>query len=141
MKYQTLIVEKKEHELLKHLMMSQSSFDRSQRGSFEKLSRELASAKIVAEDEMPEDVVRFNSMVTIKTPWNVQRPYQIVTPERSNLKENRISVVAPMSLALFGCAKGDEIEWQFPTGRNTIKILDVVQAKPEPTPDLKTKEA
>lgn len=95
--------------------------------SIEKLSKELATAKILANKNMPEDVVRFNSMVSIQTAFNVAKTYQLVTPEKSDLKLNKISVLAPMGLALFGYAKEDEIFWQFPAGVSAIKITKVEQ--------------
>ena len=128
MKYGKLILEKKEYELLKRIIsMAHYHRDKSYRTSIEKLNKELQAAKIVSDNKMPTNIIRFNSIVTIETPWNVKRSYQIVTPERSDLKENKISVLAPMGLALLGYAKGDKIEWQFPMGANTIEILDVVQ--------------
>ena len=38
-------------------------------------------------------------------------------------------MLAPMSLALFGYAEGDDIEWQFPTGISSIKIVEVEKGK------------
>lgn len=104
--------------------------DPSYKASIEKLHKELQEANIVGLNKMPQDVIRFNSIATIETPWNIQRSYQIVTPEKSNVKENKISILAPMGLALFGYAQGDEIIWQFPMGPNTIKILKVEQTVP-----------
>ena len=101
--------------------------DPTYRASIEKLSNELAKAKILANKNMPADVVRFNSTVTIQTAFNVEKTYQLVTPEKSDIKQNKISVLAPMGLALFGYAKEDEILWQFPTGESTIKITEVEQ--------------
>lgn len=128
MKYNKLIIEKKEYELIKRIIsMAQYYKDKSYRMSIEKFSRQLKVARFVSNKSMPTDIIRFNSVVTIETPWNVKRDYQVVTPEKSDLKQNKISVLAPMGLALFGYAQGDEIEWQFPMGANTIKILGVVQ--------------
>lgn len=128
MKYGEIIVEKKEHELLRRIItMAHYYKDETYKLSIEKLRNELGRARIVSNKKMPEDVVRFNSMVTIQTPFNVQKSYQVVTPEKSNIQENRISVLAPMGLALFGYAKGDEILWQFPSGESAIKILEVEQ--------------
>ena len=111
--------------------MAQYYKDDSYRASIEKLKNELDLAKIVSEKNMPEDVVRFNSKVEIATPFGVNRTYQIVTPDRSNIKENKISILAPMGLALFGYAQGDEVEWEFPTGKNLINIIEVEQMKRE----------
>ena len=132
MKYDVIIIEEVEYELLKRIVsMAQYYKDNSYRASIEKLKNELDFAKIVSEKNMPEDVVRFNSKVEIATPFGVNRTYQIVTPDRSNIKENKISILAPMGLALFGYAQGDEVEWEFPTGKNLINIIEVEQMKRE----------
>jgi regulator of nucleoside diphosphate kinase len=72
-------------------------------------------------------VVRMNSTVTIQDPYRNFNSYQIVRPENRNIAENRISIVAPMALAVFGYAEGDEVLWQFPSGLQTIKIVKVEQ--------------
>ncbi|MCC8360424.1 GreA/GreB family elongation factor [Salinimicrobium sediminilitoris] len=128
MKYKELIIEKKEFELLKQIIsMSQHYKDKSYRLSIQKLLKEMNLAKVVSSAKMPLDVIRLNSEVTISTPDNVQSTYHLVMPELRDMKRNKISILAPMGLALFGYAKGDEIEWEFPKGSNKIKILDVIQ--------------
>ncbi len=128
MKYGEIIIEKKEFELLKQLIsMSQHYRDKSYRASMEKLLAEMSRARVVSHSKMPVDVIRLNSEVAISVPGNMQRRYTVVTPEMSDLKQNKISILAPMGLALFGYAKGDQIEWEFPAGINKIEILDVVQ--------------
>ncbi|MBZ9630818.1 GreA/GreB family elongation factor [Salegentibacter sp. LM13S] len=132
MKYDVIIIEKVEYELLKRIVsMAQYYKDSTYRASIEKLKNELDFAKIVSEKNMPEDVVRFNSKVEIATPFGVNRTYQIVTPDHSNIKENKISILAPMGLALFGYAQGDKVEWEFPTGKNSINIIKVEQKERE----------
>lgn len=128
MKYGKIIIEKKEYELLKQIISLAHYYkDKSYRGSIEKLNEELQYAEIVPLQKMPKDIIRFNSTATIEIPGNIQKSYQVVTPDNSDLALNKISVLAPMGLALFGYAKGDEINWSFPSGPNTIKILDVAQ--------------
>ncbi|MBI6117875.1 GreA/GreB family elongation factor [Salegentibacter maritimus] len=132
MKYDVIIIEKVEYELLKRIVsMAHYYKDSTYRASIEKLKNELELAKIVSEKNMPKDVVRFNSKVEIATPFSVNKTYQIVTPDQSNIKENKISILAPMGLALFGYAEGDEVEWEFPTGKNSIKIIGVEQIPKE----------
>lgn len=130
MKYGKLILEKKEHDLLKRILsMSKYHKDSTYKASISKLSEELKTAKIVSEKEMPEDVVRFNSTVSIQTPFSPEKSYQLVLPEQSNVQQNKISILAPMGSALIGYSKDDEISWQFPSGLNTIKIINVEQEK------------
>ena len=128
MKYETLIIENKEYDQLKQIISSaQNKIDQTYKASIEKLLNELKHAQFLNIKKMPIDVVRFNSVVTIRDPYRNIRSYEIVKPERSNIAENKISVLAPMGLALFGYAKDDEILWQFPSGLQAIKILKVEQ--------------
>lgn len=128
MKYDKLIIEKKEYELLKRILsMSKYHKDPSYKASISKLKEELESAKILNEKDLPNDVVRFDSLVTIQTPFGPEKSYQLVTPDKSNVAENKISILAPMGSALIGYAAGDEVMWQFPSGSNSIKIVHVKQ--------------
>lgn len=128
MKYGQLIVNKKEYSLLmRSIANSQDQEDQIYRDSIKKLRIELLTAKMLDYDVIPQDVIRYNSIVCIKTPYNVERSYQIVTPENSDIRLNKISILSPMALALFGYATGDKIVWQFPSGMNTIKIIGVKQ--------------
>jgi len=128
MKYEEIIIEKREYELLKQIISNaEYNRDKTYKASIEKLATELKSATIVNDKFMPAEIVRFNSIVTIQTPFSDKKSYQIVIPEKSDIAQNKLSILAPMGLALFGYAISDEIMWQFPTGMHAIKILDVEQ--------------
>lgn len=130
MKYEEIIIEKREYELLKQIISNADhNIDKTYKASIEKLANELKSATIIANENMPMEIVRFNSIVTIQMPFGEPKKYQIVTPEKSDISKNKLSVLAPMGLALFGYAISDEIMWQFPSGINAITILDVEQPK------------
>jgi len=129
MKYNQIIIEEKEHELLKNMITAAQNYsDRTYNLSLRRLKKELESAKIVSIDEIPEDVIRMNSTVTVQMPENVIRNFTIVMPEKSNLEKNKLSVLSPMGLALLGYAATDEILWQFPAGETKITILKVTQS-------------
>lgn len=128
MKYRTLVIERKEYATVKRLLISNNYTDIAYKTSVAKLAEELKEASIIPEEEMPHDIVRINSAVTIKTPFGGEKTYSIVVPDKSNIAENRLSILAPMGLALFGYAQGDEIRWEFPSGTNIIKIVRVEQS-------------
>lgn len=131
MKYGELLIETKEYDMLMQIItMAHHKKDPTYKASMDKLRQELKSARIVPIEKMPDDVVRFNTFVTIQDPFDNIPVYQIVTPEKSNLTEHKVSVLAPMGLALFGYAQDDEIMWQFPTGMQAIRILKVEQYPP-----------
>ena len=129
MKYDKIIIDKKELEVLKQLFSnSNNKKDKTYHLSLEKLLEELKKAKVVDTSKMPQDVIRFNSLVTIQIANGVEKTFQIVMPEKSDLSINKISILAPMGLALIGYAENDNVDWQFPTGINTITIVKVEQS-------------
>ena len=132
MKYGELIVEKKEYDFLKQIMSLAKYYkDTTYKASIYKLNEELKNARIISKNKMPDDVIRLNSYVTIETPYAVEKTYQVVTPDKGDIRKNRVSVLAPMGLALFGYAQGDNITWTFPLGESSINIKKVTQIESE----------
>lgn len=132
MKYGELIIEKKEYDFLKQIISLAKYYkDNTYKASIFKLNEELKDARIISNSKMPKDVIRLNSLVTIETPFAVERTYQIVTPEKGDIRKDKISVLAPMGLALFGYAQGDNITWTFPLGESHIYIKKVKQIEPD----------
>lgn len=128
MKYKKLFVEKRDHDLLmRNLSMLKNNHDGSLKKSLDKLNEELKTASIVDIEKMPVDVIRLNSTVHFTTSFKADKTFQLVAPEKSNLAQNKISILTPMGLALFGYAEGDTIDWEFPIGAGTITILKVEQ--------------
>ena len=128
MKYGSLILEKKEYVYIKRILnISGYAEDHETQRCLAKLSEELKTAHIVDEDEMPYDVVRFNSKVTVVFNNGIQETVQVVIPMDRDIKTNKISVLTPMGSALFGYSEGDTVLWDFPSGKQQIKITDVQQ--------------
>jgi len=99
----------------------------------EKLIAELNRALLCAPQEIPADVVTMNSVVRIYIPsMNKRREIQLVYPESANLKENKISIFAPIATALLGYRKGDEVVWNVPSGNIKI-IVEEILFQPEAT--------
>ncbi|APX99956.1 regulator of nucleoside diphosphate kinase [Lacinutrix venerupis] len=126
MKYKTLILEKKEYVYLKRILnISGYANDDVVRKSLLKLTEELKTANILDEEKMPKDVVRFNSVVTLKSNKGWERVLEVVIPQDKDLSLNKISILTPMGAALFGYSKGDIVDWDFPGGKQKLKIVDV----------------
>lgn len=131
MKYDNLIIEKKEYVFLKRLLnLSGYYSDPTLRASLNKLSEELHNAKIVDEEVLPEDVVRFNSWVEVVSSGNGwKRKFQLVSPSNGDAKSDKISILTPMGAAVMGYARGDSVSWIFPGGQKTVLIVEVEQLK------------
>lgn len=128
MKYGSLILEKKEYVYLKRILnISGYAEDHETQRCLAKLSEELKTAHIVDNDEMPYDIIRFNSIVTLVLESGIKKTLQVVMPVDRDVKQDKISVLTPMGSALIGYSKEDTILWDFPSGRQEIKIVDVAQ--------------
>lgn len=133
MKYGGLIIETKEYgKMIQLAGETQQKKDDAYQLSIAKLLGELKEAKKLPVAKMPDDVVRFNSVVEIALPDGKLRTIQVVSSDKSDFALNRISILAPMGMALFGYAAGDEVQWHFPSGIKAIKILKVKQSIHEP---------
>jgi regulator of nucleoside diphosphate kinase len=99
------------------------SFDRK---NAEALKIELKKAKLVSPDKFPADAVRLNSKVKVKEDQNDQiLEFILVTPDKADIKERKISVMAPIGTALIGFREGQKVNWQVPSGKKTFTIMEV----------------
>ncbi|MFH6997257.1 GreA/GreB family elongation factor [Flavobacterium sp. FlaQc-57] len=90
------------------------------------LSQELDRAVISKESELDNSIIRINSYVTIEdVKANKQMKIQIVLPSSSDVKEGKISILAPLSVAIIGFKENDEVDWELPAGIKTLKIIAV----------------
>jgi regulator of nucleoside diphosphate kinase len=92
-----------------------------------KFAEELKTAHILDEEEMPEDIVRLNTIVTVTSGNDWEKTIQIVQPSEKDVKNNKISILTPMGAALFGYSVDDIVQWDFPTGMKELKIIEVAQ--------------
>lgn len=121
---QTLVLRQDDHEVLTSYM---STHELSGDHSIEALQTELKKAKLVSKDEFPEDAVRLNSKVKIKDAKNgKEMEVMVVMPNDADIKQRKISVTAPVGIALIGFRKGQKVGWQVPAGMKTFTITDVV---------------
>ncbi|MBM1107643.1 GreA/GreB family elongation factor [Aurantibacter crassamenti] len=128
MKYENLVIEKKEYVLLKRMMNLSGYYkDNTLRKSVEKLVGEMEFAKIYDEIEMPNDVIRFNTNITIVSDNGWQKEFKLVMPTDSDIKNNKISILTPMGAAVIGYSEGDTVTWEFPSGEQKLTIKKVSQ--------------
>ena len=91
------------------------------------LTQELDRAIINKDGVVDQSIVRMNSQVTIEDVKSKQQmKVQIVMPSQANLKEGKVSILAPLCVAIIGFKENEEVEWQLPSGIKTLKIITVV---------------
>ena len=121
-----LLLTKNDYEVIMTYLKNGIAIANFNRHDVEELASELRKAKLVGNDELPEDVVRLNSLVTIRDE-KIKKVMQVtlVTPDKADIKERKISVLSPVGTALIGYRKGSRVSWQVPAGEKTFTILEV----------------
>ncbi|HEX9934606.1 MAG TPA: nucleoside diphosphate kinase regulator [bacterium] len=99
------------------------------------LKNEIGKAKIVDPKKIPSDVITMNSRFRLKDlDSGEENTYTLVFPEAEDIYQNKISIYAPMGIALIGYRVGDVIEWPVPCGKLRIKVLEILY-QPEASGD------
>ena len=115
---------KTDYQFLRELILKSKNSTNSK--EIGQLSHELDRAIISKESIMDPSIIRINSIVTIEdVKANKQMKIQIVLPSSSDVKEGKISILAPLSVAIIGFKENDEVDWELPAGIKTLKIIAV----------------
>lgn len=122
-----LVLSKKDYDLLTRYVFSRMDPSSGESRNAEQLYNELLEATVYEEEaKLPDDVIRLHSFVRVEEqPSHRQMSFRLVMPEESNLKQGRLSIFAPLAIALIGYRRGQQIEWQMPSGKKTFTIKDV----------------
>ena len=92
----------------------------------ELLEGELHRAMIVEQRGVSPDVVTMNSEVVYEDfATGARRAIRLVYPKDADASRGWISVLAPIGSALLGLRVGQDIQWQLPTGRRQIFVVEI----------------
>lgn len=115
------VISEKDYKLLYELLRSQTT------SQGKDLGQEITNAKIVKDEEMNKKIIRLNSNVEVQEMANGKKiRLKIVMPDCVDLKNHRISVFSPLSVALIGYKENDMIPWTTPAGKTLFKIISVL---------------
>ena len=128
MKRENLVVAESEYRIIRNLIEHIQPSMNLMNTCITRLKEELSEALVLPDAEMPDDIIRLNSIIDIETHFG-QVKVQLVLPVESNSKQKRISILTPMGSALLGYSEGDEITWDFPSGKEKLRILNVNSAQ------------
>lgn len=90
------------------------------------LRAELDRAEVVEPTAMPEHIVTMNSTVTFEDESNGEKlTLTLVYPAGAG-EAGTVSIMAPVGSALLGLARGQQIDWPTPDGRQRrLRVLEV----------------
>ena len=118
-----IFIAHEDYEILNNYVRPAVSFDR---GNAALLLKEMRNATIIKKNELPQDVIRLNSKVIVKEESrNKLIELVLVVPEKADIHQKRVSVFAPIGVALIGFKQGEKVNCSTPSGNKSFTILQV----------------
>lgn len=112
---------------LTNLLAAVGRGDPRDREHIERLEAELERAHIVTPADVPPDVVTMNSEVQVRNLTTGEtQVFTLVFPAEANVDLKKVSVLAPIGMAVLGYRVGDVIEWTVPAGTRRLEIERVL---------------
>lgn len=122
-----IIITEADHERLESLLASEFAKVISPVEYLDDLRAELKQAEIVSHERVPRNVVTMNSTVVLRDlETREKEAYTLVYPERADIANSRLSVLAPVGTAILGQRVGDELRWRVPAGWRRFKVERVL---------------
>jgi regulator of nucleoside diphosphate kinase len=126
-----IVITEADHNRLSTLLTSEFAKVISPVEYLEDLAAELQQASIVRPEDVPRNVVTMNSTVTLRDlETREKETYTLVYPEKADIANDRLSVLAPVGTAILGQRVGDELKWRVPAGWRRFKV-ERVDYQPE----------
>ena len=95
-----------------------------------RLAAALEHARVVSSQELPADVVSMHSTVRVAdVATGEEATYTLVYPASADASARKLSILAPIGLALLGRREGDVVEPRAPGG---VRRLHIVKLEHQP---------
>jgi len=125
MKKQKILITAPDHARLSD-MIAFGSFSSGRRGALHALECELARAEIVAQNEIPADVITMNTRAELfDLDTGCRIGFTVVFPDEANIAEGKVSVLSPLGTGMLGYRVGDAFEWPAVNGTWRLKVSRV----------------
>lgn len=97
------------------------------RDNLARLDAELNRGRRVAPQDAPGDAITMNSQAQlIDLDTGEELTYTLVFPHAADIRLHKISILAPVGMAMFGYRIGDVFEWEVPAGLRRFKVKAVL---------------
>ncbi|QXZ08477.1 nucleoside diphosphate kinase regulator [Comamonas sp. Y33R10-2] len=101
------------------------------------LQAELDRAEVLEPKEMPSNVVTMNSTVRFTMlELNKTSTLTLVYPKDMDASTDKVSILAPVGIALLGLSIGDELKMPSTTSHQVTVRVDAIEFQPESSGEL-----
>src|SRR4051812_9401458 len=91
------------------------------------LRGEMDRGQVVPADAVPKGVVTMHSRVRVRDLKDQEsETYTLVYPDQADMNENKLSVLAPLGMALLGTRVGQIVKFDAPAGERRLKIEKIL---------------
>ena len=132
----------------KEIVITEADFDRlhgllespryrsTHAASLMTLKDELERGTVVAAGEVPKGVVTVHSRVCIRDlKADESETYSLVYPDEADINAGKLSVLAPLGIALLGTKVGQIVKFDAPAGPRRLKVEKILY-QPEAAGDF-----
>ena len=124
--YGEVVITELDYDRLSHLVHS-PRYRRTHLSFLLSLKGELDRGKVVGLASVPKSVVTMHSQVRVKDLDDEEtETYTLVYPDEADIDARKLSVLAPMGIALLGARVGQIVEFPVPRGLRRLKVVKIL---------------
>ncbi|WP_197496198.1 GreA/GreB family elongation factor [Maribacter hydrothermalis] len=101
--------------------------DYAHKNVLEILHQNMSNAMLFESEDIPFDIVKMYSFITLVGNAGRQSTFQIVPPNEVNIQKKKISVISSLGASVIGRAESDKITYGLPGDVISLKIQQVKQ--------------
>ena len=123
----TLHITKFDMDRLTEVIEGLRAVSKADQTNLDLLERELYRAVLVEPQDIPRDTVTMNSRINVTDIASGEKTtYTLVFPSAANIAAGKLSILAPLGIALLGYHTGEIIEWSFASGDRKLRIDEII---------------
>ncbi len=127
MQDRTIYITDSDMKLLRELLEIARRFNYYDQAELQELEAELERGRVVPSKEIPPDVITMNSTACLEDlDTGEEITCTLVFPHEADIDQNKISVLAPVGIAMLGYRVGEVVEWPVPAGLSRLRIKAIL---------------
>ncbi|TLP82337.1 GreA/GreB family elongation factor [Maribacter sp. ACAM166] len=130
MKYGSLVLEKKDFVMIKrYQLLTNYIEDYAHKDALDNLKENMSNALIYDLEDMPDDIIRMYSYVTLSYESGWSENFQLVPPYENDIKNDKISVQSTLGASIIGLSEGDTLKYGLPVYIIALTVQKVKQSE------------
>lgn len=122
-----IFITRRDLESLEKLIQTEEEFKAGNKAQLQELKSELKRAFIKEPQDIPADVITMRSQVLLKDLRSGEEMiFTLVYPDEADMIAGKISVLAPIGMAILGYREKDKVEWAIPGGIALLRVEKIL---------------